>query len=101
MNTFHAPPKHRIEGIAFDVPELILLSAWAAFHGFGMSIDLDWHVDQVEYEEVVTLRQPGCSGPHWLLWRTAASIVLQPMIGRARRFDCITDALGAICPEQV
>ena len=66
-----------------------------------MCIELDWHVDQVEYEEVVTLRLPDRPIPHWLLWRTLDGIVLQPMVGRARRFACITDVLGAICPEQV
>lgn len=100
MDTFHTPARHRIDGVAFAVPELILLTAWADFHAFSLRIELDWQVDQVAYEEVVTLRLFGSPIPHWLMWRTANSVVLQPMVGRARRFACITDLLGAICSEQ-
>lgn len=101
MHTASTPPKNRIEGVAFDIPELILLSAWSDFHAFRMSVELDWHVDHVEYEEVVTLRHPDRPGLYCLLWRTTEDIVLQPMVGRARRFGTISDALAAICPEQV
>ncbi len=101
MHTSRASSKNRIEGISFSIPELMLMTAWAQFHEFRLNIELDWHVDQTEYEEVITLRLPDRAGPLWLLWRTEQSIVLQPMVGRARRFDDVSDALEAICPEQV
>lgn len=101
MHMFRASSKNRVEGIAFTIPELLLVTAWAEFHNLRLSIELDWHVDQTEYEEVITLGLPGRIGSHCLLWRSADSIVLQPMVGRARRFTNISDALDAICPEQV
>lgn len=101
MHTFRAPSKTRLEGISFSIPELMLVTAWAQFHNLGMHVELDWHVGQAEYEEVITLRLPDRPGTHCLLWRAPESIVLQPMMGRARRFAAISDALDAICPEQV
>ena len=101
MHTFRESSKSRVEGISFSIPELMLITGWAQYHEFQMSIELDWHVDQTEYEEVITLRLPDHPGPNWLLWRTEQYIVLQPMVGRARRFDDISAVLEAICPEQV
>lgn len=101
MHTFRAPSKSRIEGIAFAIPELLLVQAWAEFHKFRFSIELDWHVDLTEYEEVITLGLPDRTGSHCLLWRAPDGIVVQPMVGRARRYATISDALDAICPEQV
>lgn len=101
MHTFRAPQKHRVEGLAFTIPELMLATAWAEYQNMRLSIELDWHVDQVEYEEVIMLGLPGRVGSHCLLWRAADSIVLQPMVGRAQRFPTISLALDAICPEQV
>ena len=101
MHTFREPSKTRIEGIAFTVSELLLVTAWAQFHNLRLTIELDWHVDQAEYEEVITLGFTNRIGAHCLLWRAPDRIVLQPMIGRARRFTTISDALEAICPEQV
>jgi hypothetical protein len=100
MSLFRTPSRNRIEGISFEVPELMLLAAWSDFHGFAMRIELDWHVDEAEYEEVVTLHRPDRASPHWLLWRTSDTVVLQPVIGRARRFEAITEALAAIRPDQ-
>lgn len=101
MHTDRAPFKTRTEGFSFSIPELMLVAAWAQFHDLSLRIELDWYVDRVEYEEVITLREPGRASPQWLMWRAADRIVLQPVVGRARRFETISEALGAICPEQV
>ncbi len=99
MNSFHAPTRSRVEGIAFTIPELLILAAWADFHGLRMHIELDWHADAVEYEEVVSLKEPEQRSPSWFLWRTCKHVVLQPVLGGPRRFDTICAALTAICPE--
>lgn len=101
MRRFRAPSKNRVEGIAFTIPELLLVTAWAEFHNLRLSIELDWHVDQTEYEEVITLALPGRTSAHCLLWRATDGIVVQPMVGRAMRYGTISNALDAICPEQV
>lgn len=101
MHTHHASAKSRVQGLSFEIPELMVLSAWAEFHGMRMTIELDWHVDGMEFEEVITLNAPNRRGPPWLLWRTCESVVLQPMAGKPRRYETLTDALTAICPEEV
>jgi hypothetical protein len=101
MNTTPAPSKAALQAICFEVPELLLVTAWAEFHNLRMTIELDWSAEGIAYEEVITLQVPERRGPPWVLWRTCESVVLQPMAGRPRRFETISDALQAICPEQV
>jgi hypothetical protein len=101
MNTTPAASNVRIQAISFEVPELLLVTAWAEFHSLRMTIELDWCADGIAYEEVITLQPAERNGPPWLLWRTCESVVLQPMAGKPRRFETISDALEAVCPEQV
>ena len=101
MNTPTAPLKASLQAISFEVPELLLITAWAEFHNLRMTIELDWCAEGIAYEEVITLQAPGRRGPPWMLWRTCESVVLQPMAGKPRWFETISDVMEAICPEQV
>jgi hypothetical protein len=95
MNTplkFVRPPT----GIAFEIADLLLLQGWATFHQVRMAVELDQCVDGEEYEEVVALYAEGSSLRRWNLWRTADTVVVQPLIGRACRFDSVTLALDAM-----
>lgn len=100
MHNLSASPKNRLQGISFAIPELLLVTAWAEFQKMRMTIELDWHVDGMDFEEVVTLHGATHRGPPWLIWRTCDSVVVQPMAGKPRCYETVSDALEAICPEQ-
>jgi hypothetical protein len=88
-------------GIAFEIADLMLLQGWAKFHAVRMVVELDQCVDGEEFEEVVALYAE--SGPlrRWNLWRTADTVVVQPLIGRACRFDSVTGALDSMSAARV
>lgn len=87
-------------GISFGVPELILIQSWAEFHDIRARIELDHCIDGDEYEEVIALYLKTSSSRQWLLWRSNADIVVQPLVGRSCRFASITDALESLLPSR-
>lgn len=85
-------------GIAFEVPELLMLAAWSEFHELRLVIELDYYVDGDEYEEVAVLYLPGSRLRRWMLWRAPDAVVVEPTIGTAFRLDCIADVLHRLVP---
>ncbi len=92
--------KNILKGIAFPLPELVILSAWSEYHDLQMHIELDHCVDGEEYEEIATFYEKGGTIMKWIMWRSPEHVVLQPMLGPTRRFATISDALDAALPEQ-
>lgn len=89
------------EGISFDLPDLVLLRAWADYHDIQMSIDLDYCAGGEEFEEVVTFR--GHRGPLrlWIMWRTRQGLIVQPLIGKPMLFASTTEAMDVLSPTHV
>ncbi|HVY16390.1 MAG TPA: hypothetical protein VHB27_14285 [Rhodopila sp.] len=85
-------------GLSFEVPDLLMVGAWAEFHGLKMTIDLDIHTGTEEYEEIVNIIAPGTRHNRWMIWRSAEGIVVQPRMGRPMLFDVMTDALDLLIP---
>jgi hypothetical protein len=95
MEMLHLEATQHDGATAFKVPELMLLGAWSEFHGMRMAIDLAHCMDGAERDEVIVLSEQR-SSLHWMLWRSADGIVVQPMLGRERQFDTISDALESV-----
>lgn len=93
--TLSHPPRG---GIAFTVPELMLLSAWAEYHAIRMVIELDNCVDGAEYEEVVALYPEGSPIRQWTLWRAPDAVMMEAMQGEGLRAECICDVLDQLMP---
>jgi hypothetical protein len=85
-------------GIAFSVPELLILRAWAEYHEIRVSVELDHCVDGAEYEEVVALYPPGMSLRRWTLWRSRDGVMVEPRHGRAFKAACVSDLVQALMP---
>ncbi len=85
-------------GIAFSVPELLILRAWAEYHDIRVVLELDHCVDGAEYEEVVALYPPGLSLRQWTLWRSRDGVVVEPRHGRAFKGACISELVQALMP---
>jgi hypothetical protein len=85
-------------GLSFDVPDLLMVRAWAEYHDLRMTIDLDTFTGSDEYEEIINLSE--ASSPHhrWMLLRSADGIVVQPRLGRPMLFDMMADALDLLIP---
>lgn len=85
-------------GLSFEVPDLLMLRAWAEYHELTMTMDLDTFTGTEEYEEIVNLSEPGSPHHRWMIWRSADGIVVQPRLGRAMLFDVMADALDLLIP---
>ena len=81
---------------AFDISDLMLLQGWAEFHEVQMVVELDHWVEGEEYEEVVAFYSKDSPLRRWILWRAASDIVVQPLIGRGRRFVSVAEALESL-----
>ena len=89
-------------GLAFEVPDLVLLQSWAAFHDLRVVIELDKFDEDGEYEEMVAI-YAGDRGPlRWLLWRPAADeIIVQPLMGRRIRSPSVVEAIEMTLSPQL
>ncbi len=85
-------------GIAFTVPELLILTAWAEFHEIRVVIELDYCISGAEYEEVVALYPRGSLLRQWTLWRARDAVMVVPMNGATFRADCISELLPQLSP---
>jgi hypothetical protein len=91
-----AAPVASPKGIAFEVADLILVRRWAGLHDCRMVVCLDHGVDGEEYEEVITFHTGTTSYCQFIMWRNALAVFVQPLIGRAQRYDSVTKALEGI-----
>src|SRR5262245_17730498 len=87
-------------GLAFEIADLLLLQAWADFHNMNMVVELDHCVEGEEYEEVVAFYARDSRLRRWIIWRAAAAIVVQPLIGRGCRFSSVSEALENLIPAR-
>jgi hypothetical protein len=87
-------------GLAFEIPDLMLLQGWADFHDIQMTVELDHCVEGEEYEEVIAFYARESQLRRWIIWRAADGIVVQPLIGRSRRFGTVADALETLVPAR-
>jgi hypothetical protein len=88
------PPK----GLAFDIPDLLLIGSWANLHGLGMSIHLDHGAEGEEYEEVIALRAETNPLSRLIMWRNADAVFVQPFTGRRVQYDSVSEALESLIP---
>jgi len=87
-------------GLSFDIPDLLLVQAWADYHNLRMEIDLDIAAGGDEYEELLNLSYGQSEHRRWMIWRSRHAIVVQPMMGRKMMFPVMADALEALIPVQ-
>jgi hypothetical protein len=89
------------KGLAFDIPDHMKASQWAALHGFPLSIELDYGLGNEEYEEVMAFYAGTTSRRLWcVMWRQVDCIVVQPVVGRSNRFLSVADALNSLLPRR-
>lgn len=85
-------------GLSFEVPDLLMLRAWAEYHELRMTMDLDTFTGSEEYEEIVNLSEVDSPHHRWMVWRSADGIIVQPRMGRPMLFDMMADALDVLIP---
>ncbi|MGH3262556.1 MAG: hypothetical protein ACRDNS_11215 [Trebonia sp.] len=87
-------------GISFSVPELMIMSAWAEYHGLRVLIELDNCVDGAVYEEVAAFYSPGLALRRWSLWRAQDAVVLERLGASPVRSPGISALLDSLIPAE-
>jgi hypothetical protein len=89
-----------LDGLAFDVPDLLLARAWAAFHGLRMRIHLDRNDRLGQTDEVLAFHAKDDASPRWMAWRDDGMVCIQPVTGRTLRFARLSEALEDLIPPR-
>jgi hypothetical protein len=81
------------KGLAFELADLALIGRWADAHDCRMAVRLDHGADGEEYEEVIAIHMGMSSRCQLIMWRSAAAVFVQPLIGRLQRYRSVAQAL--------
>src|SRR5690349_5771773 len=89
-----------LRGLSFPLSDLLLAQSWSEYHSLRMAVRLDHSSDDEEYEEILTFYGKESLLCRCFIWRNAESVFVQPMVGRRRRFDSISEALDSLAPKR-
>ena len=96
-----AAPPASLKGVAFEIADLILAHSWAERYDLGMVIRLDHGaIVGEDYEEVIAFETQTRPLNRLFLWRNATAVFVQPLVGRARRYESVAAALESVVPAQ-
>jgi hypothetical protein len=93
-------PARTLVGLAFSIPELTLFENLAKASSLRIEIRLDHGSDTEEFEEVLAFHVGDRSPCRWLVWRDAIAIFVQPLIGRAQRYESVAEVFEALAAKQ-
>ena len=90
-----------IKDLCFSIAELTLIESWSKANALRMAVRLDHGSDTEEYEEVLALHIGTSNLCHWILWRDADAVYLQPLIARLRRYRSVAEAFEALAEKSL
>jgi hypothetical protein len=93
-------PTKTLVGLSFSIPELTLLESWSKASSLRMVIRLDHGSDTEEFEEILAFHIGNSSLCHWIIWRDAKGVFVQPLIGRVQRYESVAEAFEALAAKQ-
>lgn len=93
-------PSKTLRGLSFSLPELTLIKSWSEASSLRMVIRLDHGSDAEEFEEVLAFHIGRSSLCHWIMWRDAKAVFVQPLIGRVQRHGSVAEAFEALAAKQ-
>ncbi len=99
MSAVHSRPSSR-RGQAFAIEDLLLLRDWATAQSLWMCVHLDHNIKGEAYEEILAFTKMDSTLCQFIMWRDARAVILQPLVGRSRRFVSVVTALAIISPIQ-
>jgi len=94
-----AVPSRLPKGLAFEIADLVRIGRWANCHALRMLVCLD-HGAAVgeEYEEMIAFQAEISPLYRCIMWRNAAAVFVQPLVGREKQYGSVADALESLLP---
>ncbi len=93
-------PFKALKGLSFSVAELTLIVSWSEASGLRMVVRLDHGSDAEDYEEVLAFHLADSPLCHWIMWRDAKTVYIQPLIGRVQPYVSVAEAFEAMAAKQ-
>jgi hypothetical protein len=89
------------KGLAFDIADHMLISAWAELNDLRLCVRLD-HGAAVgdDHEEVVAFQAAGSPLYRLILWRNDDAVFVQPFVGQSTQHRSVAEALDSMLPAQ-
>jgi hypothetical protein len=87
-------------GLSFEVEDLVSIAEWADLNHVIVAVRLDHGLAGEEYEEVVafhTRLNPPCQ---LIMWRSAESVFVQPLVGVRIKYSSVCEALASLQLKQ-
>jgi hypothetical protein len=89
----------KLTGLSFSLAELALIKAWSKSSSLRMVVRMDHGSDTEEFEEVLAFHTGDSPLCHWIMWRNADAVFVQPLIGRCQRYGSVAEAFEAWAPQ--
>lgn len=89
-----------LKGLSFSIADLLQVKAWSEAHSLHMVARLDHGADDEEYEEVIAFHSAKSPLCRWILWRNSDRVFVQPLIGRTRSYNTVSEAIETLLPER-
>jgi hypothetical protein len=87
-------------GLSFEVEDLVLIRKWADLNDVIVAVRLDHGIAGEEYEEVVAFQTRLRPVSRLIMWRSAESVFVQPLVGVRAQYDSVRDALASLRLKQ-
>lgn len=81
-------------GRSFSIPDLMIASGWASYHGLDFTVDLDRKLAGAVCEEVLRFSIPRYRD--WIVWRWGTKVLAQAENGPIERFASLPEALDGL-----
>lgn len=88
------------EGLSFTIAELILIKGWSEARSIRMVVRLDHGSDLEDYEEVLAFHLGSSPLCQWIMWRDSNVVLVQPLIGRTKRYFSVAEAVETLRPKR-
>lgn len=82
------------KGLAFEIDSHAIIADWARRHDHRAVVRIDHGVENEEYEEAIMLHFGVHDRCRFILWRSADSVFVQPLIGRRQGYASVAQALA-------
>jgi hypothetical protein len=87
-------------GLSFEVMDLVRIEKWAELNDVIALVRLDYGTAGEEYEELIEFRTRFNSPCQLIMWRSADTVFVHPLVGVRRQYGSVRHALGGLRLKQ-
>jgi hypothetical protein len=82
-----------VKGLSFEIEEHLVIKDWATRNDHRAVVHLNHRAEGEDYEEAIMLLFGRGDRCRFIMWRSPQAVVVQPLIGRGRRYESVQAAV--------